>query len=152
MKTLSKIALLAAAIAFLLPLTTQNVSAQGRHPAYLHALSDLRDARAHLQRPGGGALHAEEKAAIEEINHAIDEIKKAAIDDGKNIDDHAHIDAALPWSGHLHQARDLLDKAHHDVSEEEDNPHTQGLQARVIMHIDHAHHHVDEALAIAESH
>jgi hypothetical protein len=37
------------------------------------------------------------------------------------------------------------------VSEEEDNPHAQGLQARVIMHIDRAHHHVDDALAVAES-
>jgi hypothetical protein len=151
MKTFSKIALIVAAIAVLIPFTSQNVRAQGKHPAYLHALSDLRDARAHLQRPDGGALHAEERAAVEDINRAIDEIKKASIDDGKNIDDHVHIDAHLPWAGRLHKARDLLDKAHHDVSEEEDNPATRGLQARVIAHIDRAHHHVDEALAIAES-
>jgi hypothetical protein len=152
MKTLAKIAVIAAAVVFLIPFTTQNASAQPKHPAYLHALSDLRDARANLERPDGGALHAEERAAIEDINHAINEIKKAAIDDGKNINDHAHVDAHLPWSGRLHKSRDLLDKAHHDVSEEEDNPTTRGLQARVIAHIDRAHHHVDEALAIAERH
>jgi hypothetical protein len=151
MKTISKLAVIAAAIAFLLPLATQNASAQPKHPAYLHALSDLRDARAHLERPDGGALHAEERAAIEEINHAIDEIKKAAIDDGKNIDDHVHVDANRPWAGRLHDARDLLDKAHHDVAQEEDNPTTRGLQVRVLGHIDRAHHFVDQAL-VAEKH
>jgi hypothetical protein len=54
MKTLTKFAVIAAAIAFLVPFTSQNVRAEGKHPAYLHALSDLRDARAHLQRPDGG--------------------------------------------------------------------------------------------------
>jgi hypothetical protein len=152
MKTLTRIALIVAAIAFLLPVASQNVDAQGKHPAYLHALSDLREARAYLQRPDGGALHAEESAAIAEINHAIDEIKRAAIDDGKNIDDHVHIDAHLGWTGRLHKSRELLDKAHHDVTEEEDNPAAQGLQGRVIMHIDRAHHHVDDAIAIVETH
>ena len=122
------------------------------HPAYLHALTDLRTARAHLQRPDGGELHEQEREAVHEIDKAIDEIKKASIDDGKNIDQHEPVDAHLPWSGHLHQSRDLLDKAHHDVAQEEDNPETRGLQARVLQHIDRAHHHVDEALAIAEAH
>lgn len=153
MKTLFRFAMLAAAFAFLMPFAASNANAQNRHPAYIHALADLRDARAHLQhRPDGSPIHVEEKNAIEEINHAIDEIKKAAIDDGKNIDQHEPVDAHLPWSGHLHQARDLLDKAHHDVAQEEDNPTTRGLQARVLQHIDRAHHHVDEALAIAEAH
>ena len=152
MKTLTRIAVVAAVIAFLLPFTSQNVRAQGRHTAYLHALADLRDARAYLQRPDGGALHAEESAAIADINHAIDEIKKAAIDDGKNPDDKVHIDGHLGWTGRLHKARELLDKAHHDVTEEEDNPAAQGLQGRVITHIDRAHHHVDEAIAIVDSH
>jgi hypothetical protein len=152
MKTLTKIAVIAAAIAFLLPFASQDVHAQGKHPAYLHALADLRDARAYLQRPDGGALRAEESAAIADINHAIDEIKKAAIDDGKNPDDHLPIDGHLGWTGRLHKARELLDKAHHDVTEEEDNPAAQGLQGRVITHVDRAHHHVDEAIAIVDSH
>jgi hypothetical protein len=153
MRTFTKIALSFAAAAFLLPFMSQSLSAQGHHPAYLHALSDLRDARAELQsRPDGGVLHQEEKDAVEEINHAIDEIKKASIDDGKNINDHMHIDAHLPWTGRLHKAKDLLQSAQKDVTQEEDNPATQGLQGRVIMHIDRAHHHVDEALAIAEAH
>ena len=148
MKTLTKFAVIAAVIAFLLPYTAQSVRAEGKHPAYLHALSDLRDARAHLERPDGGVLRAEEHAAIEEIDHAINEIKRAAIDDGKDIGDHAPVDAHRPWVGRLHDARELLDKAHHDIEKEEDNPEARGLRDRVLMHIDRAHHHVDEAIAI----
>jgi hypothetical protein len=152
MKTLTKFAVIAAAIAFLLPFTSQNVRAQGKHPAYLHALSDLRDARAHLERPDGGALHAEERAAVEEIDHAIDEIKRAAFDDGKNIADHVPVDPHDPWAGRLHKSRELLDKAHRDIEHEEDNPEARGLRDRVLMHIDRAHHHVDEAIAIVDHH
>lgn len=152
MRTLTKIAVIAAAIAFLVPFTSETARAQGKHPAYLHALSDLRDARAHLQRPDGGALHSEESAAVAEIDKAIAEIKRAAFDDGKNLADHPPVDAHDPWVGRLHDARELLDKAHHDLEKEEDNPQARGLRDRVIAHIDRAHQHVDDAIAIADHH
>ena len=131
---------------FLIPLAARNAGAQPEHPAYLHALSDLRDARAHLERPDGGALRADERSAVEEIDRAISEIKKAAIDDGKNINDHVHVDANRPWAGRLHDAHDLLSRAHHDVAQEEDNPTTRGLRDRVLSHIDKASYFVDKAL------
>ncbi len=152
MKTLFKISLIALALAFLLPFSLSTADAQGKHPYYLHALTDLRDARAHLQRPDGGALRDEESAAIHEIDEAINDIKKASIDDGKNIDAHEPVDAHLPWKGRLHKAKDLLDKAHQDCSHEEDDPASRGLQRRVLAHIDAAHHHVDDAIAIVETH
>jgi hypothetical protein len=120
------------------------------HPAYLHALTDLRHARAHLERPGGGELKEQERKAIHEIDDAIAEIKKASIDDGKNLNDHPAVDAGMPWPGRLHRALELLDKAHHDVSEEEDNSFAQGLQERALLHIDKAHHHVEEAIHLVE--
>jgi len=41
----------------------------GRHPAYLHALSDLRDARAHLnQLAPSGKMDREEEHAMREID------------------------------------------------------------------------------------
>jgi hypothetical protein len=116
------------------------------HPAYLRALTDLRHARAHLERPDGGELREQEKKAIHEIDEAIKEIKKASIDDGKDLNDHPPVDAHMPWGGRLHRALELLDKAHHDVSEEEDNAFAQGLQQRAITHIDKAHHHLEEAI------
>jgi hypothetical protein len=152
MKILLRLSLVALALAFLMPLATSNVSAQGKHPYYLHALSDLRTARAHLQHPDGGAVRMEETAAIEDIDKAINEIKRASIDDGKNIDDHVPVDKALDWPGRLHRAKELVEKAHQDASHEEDDPAARGLQARVIDHIDKAHHHIDEAIAVAEAH
>jgi hypothetical protein len=125
-------------------------AAPANHPAYLHALSDLRDARAHLERPDGGALHQQEKDAIKEIDKAIGEIKGASIDDGKDLNDHPPVDAHMPWGGRLHKALDLLGKAHNDVSHEEDDPAAQGLQQRALEHIDKAHHHVEEAIAIVQ--
>jgi hypothetical protein len=120
------------------------------HPAYLHALSDLRDARAHLQRPNGGELRDQEKKAIHEIDDAIDETKKASIDDGKDINEHAPIDSSLDWRGRLHKSLELVDKAHKDVSQEEDNSFAQGLQQRALDHIDKAHHHIVEAIQVVQ--
>jgi hypothetical protein len=146
MKLIGKLSVIAFAGAIVLALGVPVCSAQGRHPAYIHALSDLRYARALLQRPDGGALHQQEKDAVHEIDKAIDEIKKASIDDGKDLNAHPPIDTGLNWGGRLHKALELLDKAHQDVSREEDDPYAQGLQQRSLDHIDKAHFHVKEAI------
>jgi hypothetical protein len=124
--------------------------AQGQHPAYLHALTDLRTARAHLERPNHGALEAAEKAAIKDIDEAIGEIKAASIWDGKDLNDHPAVDAKLDWPGRVHRAIELLNKAHSDISKEEDNKFAQGLQQRAMAHIDAARHHAQDAIAINE--
>jgi len=118
----------------------------GKHPAYLHALSDLRDARAHLEQLSSDTVNQEEMHAIDHIDKAIGEIKKAAIMDGKNVQDHVPVDAHLARTGRFHKALELLDKAKRDVSGEEDQPDTQGLQLRVIHHIDEAHRSVVHAI------
>jgi hypothetical protein len=149
MKTLVKISLIAAALAFLLPVASQQLLAEGHHPHYMHALSDLRFARSLLQRPNGGELGVQEREAIREIDEAIAALKVAAIDDGKGLEDHAPVDPHWPWAGRLHKAREVLDRAIGDCSKEEDNPTTRGLQARILEHLHKAHHHVDEAIAVA---
>jgi len=116
----------------------------GRHPAYLHALSDLRDARAHLERmTPSDRIDAEQQHAIDEIDKAIWEIKQAAIDDGKNLNDHPPVDARLERRGRYHRALELLDKAHNDIAREEDDQWVRGLRNRAIHHIDEARHIVD---------
>lgn len=75
-----KIASLAFVVALVLAMGASGNPSPGKHPHYLHALSDLRTARAHLQRPDGGELHEQEREAVHEIDKAIDEIKKASID------------------------------------------------------------------------
>lgn len=151
MKSIYKLMFLAAAVLLFVPGYSSATPAPGReHPAYLHALTDLRHARAHLQRPDGGELKEQEKKAIHEIDDAIGEIKKASIDDGKDLDDHPPVDAKMDWRGRLHRALELVNKAHNDVAQEEDNTFAQGLQQRALEHIDKAHHHIEEAIHLVE--
>lgn len=124
--------------------------APDRHAAYLHALADLRYARAYLAHPDSGELKDPEKNAIAEIDEAIGELKAASVDDGKNIDDHPGLDSHLRWIGRLNKAAALLDKAHDEAAKEEDDTSAQGLQARVLGHIGKAHKHVEEAISLEQ--
>jgi hypothetical protein len=120
----------------------------GPHPRYLHALSDLRAARAHIERRGGNAeTKWDERTAIAEIDAAIREIKQAAIDDGKDLNDHPSVDAKLDRPGRLHRGLELLHAAHDDVKQEESNDFAHGLRGRVLKHIDQAIHFVDQGIA-----
>jgi hypothetical protein len=110
----------------------------GAHPHYLHALSDLRDARANLQKRGGdGAMKWDESKAIGDVDGAIGKIKAASIDDGKNLDDHPAVDAP-DRSGRLHKALADLQAAKDNVNREEDNAFAQGLKGRAMHDIDSA--------------
>jgi hypothetical protein len=139
---------------FLLALTlpfAANADLPGKHPYYLHALTDLRTARWMLQhRPGDVGVSAHEDVAITEVDAAIREIKKAAIDDGKNIEDHPSVDVPPNRPGRLHKALELLHKVHSDVAREEDDPVTRGLRDHAVGHIDAAIHATDGALKDAE--
>ncbi len=121
----------------------------GKHPAYLHALDDLRAARAHLERPASVTVKWDEKVAIKEIDDAIKEIKDAAIDDGKNLADHPPVDAKMDWRGRLGRALELVQKAHQDVDQEEDNNFARGLKKRALQHIDLAAGFVKEGITDA---
>jgi hypothetical protein len=140
--------LIAAAAVTLIASLPSFADTPGRHPAYLHALSDLRDARAHLERFSNEPVIAEEDHAIEHIDKAIGEIKQAAILDGKNIQDHMPVDTHLGRHGRFVKALELLDKAQRDAQGEEDQPDTQGLQLRVIRHIEEARKSVRHAIEI----
>ena len=74
------------------------------------------------------------------------EIKKAAIDDGKNVNDHPNVDVPGDHPGHLHKALELLRKVHADVAREEDDPATKGLRDRAVGHIDGAIHATERAI------
>jgi len=110
----------------------------GKHPFYLHALTDLRDARAHLEHLSSDPVDHAEERAIKSIDEAIGELKKAAIDDGKNVHDHMPVDAHLKRTDRFHKAIELLDKAQQDCSHPEEQSDTKGLQERIIHHIEEA--------------
>jgi hypothetical protein len=133
-----------------LPLAA-NADLPGKHPYYLHALSDLRTARWMLEhRPGDAAVSAQEDVAIAEIDKTIGEIKKAAIDDGKDIHDHPQVDAPADHPGRLHKSLELLRKVHSDIDREEDDPMTRGLKDRAVHHLDEAIHANEHAIKDVE--
>ncbi len=120
----------------------------GKHPYYLHALTDLRAARWMLEhRPGDAAVSGAEDVAITEIDKAIGEIRHASIDDGKDIHDHPGVDVPNDHPGRLHKAMELLRKVHSDVAREEDDPMTRGLRNRAVGHIDEAMHATERAIS-----
>jgi hypothetical protein len=123
---------------------------KGKHPYYLHALSDLRYARGYLDKLNpNDTVDNDSLKAIHEIDDAINDIKRASIDDGKDLHDHPPIDAHMKKTDRFHKAIELLDKAHQDVNQEEDDPAARGLKERSLKHIDDAHHDVDRAISSA---
>lgn len=126
------------------PVVVQAAPAQ--HPAYLHALADLRHARAFLARPAGVNVKWDENSAIREIDAAINEIKRAAIDDGKPMEDHPAIDVGMEWGNRLQRARELVETAKRDSSTEEDNGAIAGLRGRAVHHMDEAVRFINEGI------
>jgi len=119
----------------------------GAHPAYLHALSDLRTARALLERPAKDAeVKWDEKRAIGQIDAAIKEICEASIDDGKPLNDHPPIDAKTHHRDRIKSAIDLLEKSAKDIEEREDNNFAKSMRGRVLGHIREAIRFTREAL------
>jgi tetratricopeptide (TPR) repeat protein len=110
----------------------------GDHPRYEHALSDLRAARHFLQRPEEPNVAADEGLAVHEIDLSIGEIKEAAAADWKETWTPPNIDAHLNHGGRLHEALKLLERAHDDVAQEEDDHYARGLRNRAIGHMDRA--------------
>jgi hypothetical protein len=144
-KKIRLIVLTAGLMAAAAPMAIQAQQVPGPHPAYLHALGDLRAARHFLaDRWAWAPVKHDDDEAIREIDAAINEIKKAAIDDGKG-------DAPFPIDPHLsahdrfRKANELLLSAHNHLSGAEDVPESRGLRDRASMHVDKAHFIVDKA-------
>jgi len=120
----------------------------GDHPTYLVALSNLRNARWLIDHHIDirWMQSDEEAAAIKSIDAAISEIKKAAIDDGKNINDHSPGQEIPDRGGRLRRSLELLKNTRNDLDQKEDNNFGQGLRGRTIQHIDEAITFTDIAL------
>ncbi len=117
-------------------LLTQFKVLAAEHPYYLHALSDLRAARWLMEhRPGDWQQTEDEREAVRRIDAAINEIKKASIDDGKDLNDHPPVDEKPEHAGRLRSALEFLEKARQDVNQEEDNRFADGLKDRAAQHI-----------------
>jgi hypothetical protein len=125
----------------------------GRHPAYIQALEILRHARAHLQHGRADAgVKWDESLAVAEIDAAISEIKKASIDDGKDLSAHPAIDPTWAYGRRLHRSVELLHQAHDVLKEKEDDAYAHGLRARALKHIAAAAAYVDQGIIQVERH
>ncbi len=111
----------------------------GPHPAYIHAMHDLRYARFLIARPSLGNVTRPESAAVAEIDRALFEITRASIDDGKDIYAYAPADVGLDRHGRLRHALDLLRGARHDLFVNgESDPAAIGWRNGAFRHIDAA--------------
>ena len=138
MKTLRHCSILVFVVAICSALTWADTP--GKHPYYLHALSDLRYARALLDKLSpSDRVDDMEQHAIDEIDKAIAEIKKASIDDGKDLRDHPHLDMKLGHRDRYKKALELIDKVNKDISREEDDAAVRGLRDRALKHVGEAH-------------
>jgi hypothetical protein len=108
------------------------------HPHYLSAIADLRYARALLYRPDWRDIMRDQRSAVEEIDRAIAEAKRAAIDDGRSPDDHPPIDRGLGWEGRFRKAMELLDSANRNLSFEEDNRNASAWRAAAMHNVQNA--------------
>lgn len=130
--------ILAVLIAGIIPVAAMAQQLPGNHPGYLHALTDLRTARWFLyHQPGNAAVSGDEDVAINAIDAAIREIKKASIDDGKDLNYHPDVDVKEHGS-RLLKSIETLKKARSDVAREEDNPNARELRNHSLEHIDRA--------------
>jgi hypothetical protein len=149
MKAIRKTTTLLLALAFALPAATSFADVPGAHPGYLHALSDLRYARALIEHDAPEAVEHDQHLALHEIDEAIRVIKDAAIDDGKDLNLHPPVQPEWPVSGRFHRALEAIGNAHRDVADREQNESVRDLRDRAIGHIDEAHRAVEHAIQTA---
>jgi hypothetical protein len=118
-------------------------------PSYLQALSDLRTARDYIQSDHRPQFEEPRRHAVDEINKAIEEIKHAAWDDGKNTK-YAPPSGGVtdPWMP-MRAAADWLGDALKQVNSTPDQPANQGLQQRATMHIAEARHTIGRIYEMA---
>jgi hypothetical protein len=122
-----------------------NAQMPGRHPAYLHARSDLRAAQFLLRVKEEPNVTRHMIEADHEVEAAIHEVDHAAVLDNKDLDDHPRVDMNLDRRGRFHKTVELLREARADLAREEDNGRARGWRDAAYKHIDLALEHVHKA-------
>lgn len=141
--------------AFALPLLTSALvmaDEPGRHPHYIHALSDLRAAQWQIdhRRPEDGEVREDEQVSSDEVAIAIRSVTDAASREGKDLGYQPPPDAPVAYGGRLHAAIDLLRAAHNDLALPEDDPVARGQQHAALLRVDAALHAAQRAIGAAE--
>jgi len=124
----------------------------GRHPHYIHALSDLRAAQWQIdhRRPEDGEVREDEQVSSDEVAIAIRSVTDAAYREGKDLGFQPPPDAPMAYGGRLHAAIDLLRAAHNDLALPEDDPVARGQQRAALLRVDAALHAAQRAIGAVE--
>lgn len=130
-------------LAFLL--FAMGTPAQAQHPRYLHALTNLREARELLQTDDRPGFRGARDRAIEEIERAIHEVSEAVRDEGRNPH-HTPPPAGGDPNRPMRSALNLLDEARRDIASGVDETGHRGLQERALRHIDEARQALEHAM------
>lgn len=111
-----------------------------QHPAYIHALADLRAARWLLNTKAGGNWQQgmDERNALGQIDAAMSDIRAVGIDDRKRQEDHGKLEDRPDHMGRLHEAIDFLKQARADLLQGEDDMFGNRLRERTYKNIDKA--------------
>jgi len=118
------------------------------HPSYGRALAELRYARAHVSLHAPGVPPDEnELEAIQEIDKAMQDVKDASEDDGKNLADHPLIEASWGRVERLQRALALLDQAHGNIELRQQDSFLKGLKANSAnQHVAKAREAIERAM------
>jgi len=111
---------------------------QAQEPRYLHALSNLRQARAYLNFDRNPNTADARHHAVDLIDKAINEVKEAAHDDGRDTNFAPPPDFRAEGGGAVLSAQKLLQAAYEDIKFGQDRPENGGLQNRAYKYIDEA--------------
>ena len=145
-------ALMGLGLAMLLTPAAMFADTPGKHPAYLHARSDLAKARQLLnQGEEEGNVENQFRGAVNEVNQAIGEIDRAAVLDRKDVDDHPPIDTNLKCLGKFREIFRLLREAQKDIDREEDNPAARAWRNRANGEINEAVKFVKKGILLDEA-
>jgi hypothetical protein len=120
--------------------------AQAQHPAYMHALANLRQARSLLQSDTRPGTAADRDFALREIEAAMHEIRTAVREEGR--DPHFTPPPAIAGDPDrpIRSALTLLNEAREDVARGTDEYDSRGLQLRALRHIQEARRAMSHAL------
>jgi hypothetical protein len=110
----------------------------GRHPAYLHARTDLRRAERLMDWPEFRNVKHDLDDSARHVREAIHELDAAAIWDRKDLEDHPPVDTYPDRAGRFRAIARFLFSPKGDIEREEDNPAARAWRDRAIKHIDEA--------------
>ncbi len=113
----------------------------GRHPAYLHARTDLRRAELLMAWPEQPNVRRDLAAAAHEAHEAIRAMDAAALWDRKFLADNPPVDTYPDRPGRFRAIAQFLFSAKRDIEREEDNPAARAWR-------DGALHHINESLRL----